>query len=128
MIVIKWHIYKISCFISQANDAVSLSKSPFLSSSTNSSRTNGRSSSSMASSTNKRASGRDGATFGRKDFQQPPMLPSDPPGTRRQQQQQHPSGLGGQIIDKNWDYISGATTLGGGNSHANFNFWVLKLL
>ena len=77
-----------------------------MSSSTNSSRTNGRSSSSMASSTNKRVGGRDG--FGRKD--QPPMLPSEPPGTRRQL----PSGLGGQMVDKNWDYISGATTLGGG--------------
>ena len=64
----------------------------------------------MASSTNKRT--RDGVGFARKDFQQPPMLPSDPPGTRRQQQLQ--TGLGGQIIDKNWDYISGATTLGGG--------------
>ena len=67
----------------------------------------------MASSTNKRAGGRDGTGFGRKDFQQPPMLPSDPPGSRRQQHL--PLGHGGQIVDKNWDYISGATTLGGGN-------------
>jgi hypothetical protein len=67
----------------------------------------------MASSTNKRASGRDVTGFGRKEFQNPPMLPSDPPGTRRQQQLQ--SGLGGQmVVDKNWDYISGANTLGGG--------------
>ena len=71
----------------------------------------------MASSTNKRT--RDGVGFARKDFQQPPMLPSDQPGTRRQQQLQ--TGLGGQIIDKNWDYISGATTLGGGK---NKNFFI----
>ena len=69
----------------------------------------------MASSTNKRGGGRDG--FGRKDMQQPPMLPSDPPGTRRQL----PSGLGGQMVDKNWDYISGATTLGGGKYQSHFN-------
>ena len=68
----------------------------------------------MASSTNKRASGRDVTGFGRKDFQNPPMLPSDPPGTRRQQQLQ--SVLGGQMVDKNWDYISGANTLGGGKN------------
>ena len=66
----------------------------------------------MASSTNKRGVGREGGGFGRKDLNQPPMLPSDPPGTRRQL----PSGLGGQTVDKNWDYISGATTLGGGKA------------
>ena len=75
----------------------------------------------MASSTNKRA--RDGVGFARKDFQQPPMLPSDPPGTRRQQQLQ--TGLGGQIIDKNWDYISGATTLGGGKKK---NFFIYRCI
>ena len=69
----------------------------------------------MASSTNKRAGGRDVPGFVRKDFQHPPMLPSDPLGTRRQPQL--PSGLGGQMVDKNWDYISGANTLGGGKSH-----------
>ena len=76
----------------------------------------------MASSTNKRA--RDGVGFARKDFQQPPMLPSDPPGTRRQQQLQ--TGLGGQIIDKNWDYISGATTLGGGKNKTSLYIDVFK--
>lgn len=70
----------------------------------------------MASSTNKRGGGRDGGGFGRKDLQQPPMLPSDPPGTRRQL----PPGLGGQMVDKNWDYISGATTLGGGKYQSCF--------
>ena len=107
------------CFVLfQMNDGSSLSKSPFLSSSTNSSRTNGRSS----SSSNRRAA--NGATFlGRRDLQQqPPMLPSDPPGTRLRHQQQLTLGGGGQqmvgggqTIDKNWDYISGATTIGGGN-------------
>ena len=97
-------------------DGGSISKSPFMSSSTNSSRTNGRSSSSMASSTNRRMGCRDGTGYARQDFQQPPLLPSEPPGTRRQHQH-FPLGNGGQIVDKNWDYIGGATTLGGGNLH-----------
>ena len=57
------------------------SKSPFLSSSTGSTRTNARSSSSMASSSGRRGAGSGSAgSSSTASGQIPPMLPSDPPG------------------------------------------------
>ena len=57
------------------------SKSPFLSSSTGSTRTNARSSSSMASSSGRRGAGSGSAgSSSTASGQIPPMLPSEPPG------------------------------------------------